>query len=79
LEQQKYELTYSGDLLVKVTPIQARRLIALWICQAMARQKIRDWYRNELTEQSTTEYLTEFLKEILRLGNPGMGIKTEWD
>jgi YD repeat-containing protein len=81
VEAAKYELTYSGDLLVKVTQYKPDgSLDIVDNIKNNGKTKIRDWYRNgKLTEQSTTEYLTEFLKERFYGWEIRDGIKTEWD
>jgi hypothetical protein len=81
VEVANYELTYSGDLLAKVTQYNPDgSLDIVGNIKNNGKTKIRDWYRNEkLTEQSTTEYLTEFLKERFYGWEIRDGIKTEWD
>lgn len=81
VEVAKYELTYSGDLLVKVTQYNPDgSLDIVDNIKNNGKTKIRDWYRNgKLTEQSTTEYLTELLKERFYGWEIRDGIKTEWD
>jgi YD repeat-containing protein len=81
VEVAKYELTYSSGKLVKVTQYNPDG--SLYIVDNIknnGKTKIRDWYRNgNLTEQSTTEFLTEFHKERFYGWEIRNAIKSEWD
>ena len=81
VEVAKYELTYSGVQLIKVTKYNPDG--SLDIVDNIAnngKRKVRDWYRNgTLKEQSTTEYLTEFHKEKFYGWEIRGGEKSKWD